>query len=90
MLVRWGEHGNSKYSPLGRYLAELDPGTDSVRLTFGQIEGIIRASLPASALVHRSWWANQWEQNHSSQWMHVGWRARHVSLKDRVIVFGRA
>ena len=39
-----------KYDPLGRYFDGLETGKVNVRLSFGQVEGILRAPLPASAL----------------------------------------
>ncbi len=46
-------------------------------LTFGQIEGILGAVLPASARHHQAWWANQKSGGSHVQpqsWLPAGWR----------------
>ncbi len=46
-----------KYSPLEEYLRNLPAGQREVKLSFTQIEGILKSKLPASAQ-EQSWWAN--------------------------------
>jgi hypothetical protein len=60
----------SKYSPLQEFLQNSDKTT--VTLTFQEIERILNASLPASALNHSTWWANNTTQ-HAKAWLEAGW-----------------
>ena len=65
----------SMYDPLRDYLAG-QPG-DSCTLTFGDVEGIIRRSLPGSARRannYKSWWANDKTHVQAASWMRAGWR----------------
>ena len=48
-----------KYEPLRSFLKRVSQNTREVSLSFDEIEVILRAPLPASAMSHRPWWANQ-------------------------------
>ena len=48
-----------KYEPLRSFLQRVSQSTKEVSLSFDEIEVILRAPLPASAMSHRPWWANQ-------------------------------
>jgi hypothetical protein len=81
--------GSSRYDPLRRYLAER---TDAViRLSFAEIEQIIRGPLPASARRHRPWWANERSGSHvhASAWMGAGRRTANVDLNGGFVEFIR-
>lgn len=63
------------YDPLRAYLAG-QPG-DSCTLTFGDVEEIIRRSLPSSARRannYKAWWANDKTHVQAASWMRAGWR----------------
>ena len=63
------------YDPLRAYLAG-QPG-DTCTLTFGDVEEIIRHSLPSSARRannYKSWWANDKTHVQAASWMRAGWR----------------
>ena len=65
----------SMYDPLRDYLAG-QPG-DSCTLTFGDVEEIIRCSLPSGARRannYKSWWANDKTHVQAASWMRAGWR----------------
>lgn len=47
----------STYYPLYRWL-QTRPGPEA-RLTFGQIEEILKRNLPESAKLYTAWWANE-------------------------------
>ncbi len=68
-----------KYEPLRRYLAAQVGET--VTLTFAEIEGLIGASLPASA-EQRSWWVNRTDGGlpQMRAWQRAGWRVSTVGL----------
>lgn len=61
-----------KYLPLAEYLTGLEQ--NEIRLSFSDIEGIIGAPLPRSALDHDAWWANS-RSNDSHTWAHLWLRA---------------
>ena len=75
-----------KYWPLGRYLA-AQPGT-TVTLTFGAIERLISAPLPASAQ-QRQWWSNARRLPYTRVWLDAGWRVVAVDEPGRTVTFGR-
>jgi hypothetical protein len=47
----------AKYEPLGRYLGFLS--MRYIVLTFSEIQEIVSAPLPASAVKYPEWWANE-------------------------------
>ena len=61
-----------KYGPLGRYFDGLETGKVSVRLSFSQVEGILRAPVPAFAFLRLAWWAIDWRQSHAVAWLPAG------------------
>lgn len=80
----------AKYDPLRTYLKEHSG--DRITLSFGEVESILGAKLPASAHTHRAWWANQSTKGHpeSDAWMNGGWEVEEVSLAASTVVFCRA
>ena len=78
----------SKYSALGDYLKHQR--RDVVPMTFGEIEKIIGAKLPASAHKHRPWWSNN-VNNHvnAKVWLEAGFESGHVDIPARKLVFRR-
>ena len=71
-----------KYTPLEQYLHDLPPHQKEVILSFAQIEGIIRAKLPASAYEERRWWDHETEGNHVNlrAWANAGWKVESVDF----------
>ena len=60
-------------------------------LSFEEIEGIIGKSLPVSAVRHRSFWANDFQDHHSHarSWMQAGYRVAYVDREQKVVRFER-
>jgi hypothetical protein len=60
-------------------------------LSFEEIESIIGKSLPVSAVRHRSFWANDFQDHHSHarSWMHAGYRVAYVDREQKVVRFER-
>lgn len=60
-------------------------------MTFEDIESIIGAQLPQSAVKHRAFWANDNQDHHSHarSWMHAGYRVAYVDRDEKVIRFER-
>lgn len=78
----------SVYAALANWLKEQQ--VNKVLLSFEQVEGILKRSLPASALELRAWWANdRVAHTHSVLWLNAGWRVESVSLSDRWVKFSR-
>ena len=48
-----------KYEPLELHLRAIPSVTREVTISFPELERILGAPLPASALTHRPWWGNQ-------------------------------
>jgi hypothetical protein len=78
-----------KYAPLRQHL-ERRNGRPEL-LTFEDIEAILGAGLPPSALRHRSFWANDNEGHHShaSAWRDAGYRVAWIDRNERVVRFER-
>jgi hypothetical protein len=65
------------YDALAAYLAHLSAETDEIRLTFEQVEGILRRPLPVGAWHYRTWWAFPGGARVPAQvqaWRMAGWR----------------
>jgi CBS domain-containing protein len=83
-----------KYAALNAWLAEqstyASPGT-LITVSMGDIEPLIKDSLPKSAREHRSWWANEPSSGRQSlAWMSAGWKVEDVDFNNGVISFRRA
>jgi hypothetical protein len=75
----------SSYQPLVDHLAHCC--SDTVTLTFEQIEGILGRELPVSARTYRRWWGRG--KSHARAWTDLGWRARPVDIPARRVTFSR-
>ena len=77
----------AKYEPLKGYLKFRAAFTDSVRLSFAQIDGIIGDNLPLEAYRSESWWANHPSSVHAKAWLDAGWETSEVNLKEGYVIF---
>jgi len=78
----------SKYSALGDHLKRQP--RDAVPMTFGEIEKIIGAKLPASAHQHRPWWSNNPDRHVITKvWLDAGFQSEQVDISGRKLVFRR-
>lgn len=79
-----------KYDPLIDHLRSATE--DTLVLSFSDIEGIIQATLPDTALGSPTWWANS-RTNDSHTWSHewqaAGWRAQ-AKLSEATVTFTRS
>ncbi len=76
-----------KYQRLYTHLCALK--TQEWRTSFREIEAIIGFELPASARLHRPWWANQSRGNGHSQslaWSVAGWETAEVDMEDETLL----
>lgn len=78
-----------KYKPLQAHL-ERRKGRPEM-LSFEDIEEIIGKQLPKSAVVHRSFWANdnQEENGPARAWTRAGYRVAYVDREQKVVRFER-
>ncbi|MGQ9538823.1 MAG: DUF7662 domain-containing protein [Candidatus Bathycorpusculaceae bacterium] len=76
-----------KYEALTSYLRFRASFTDSVRLSFAQIDGIIGDNLPMNAYRSEAWWENSPNTAHAKAWLDAGWETSEVNLKEGYVVF---
>ena len=79
-----------KYQRLYTHLCRL--GTQEWSTSFGEIESIIGFELPASARLHRPWWANQSSGGGHSQalaWSVAGWETADVDMDAETLLLRR-
>ncbi len=81
----------SKYEPLFDHLAYLPPHMKRTLLTFDEIEAILQARLPLTALKREQWWANDATHAQAQAWMLAGWETSDAAnnLRKRRMVFVR-
>jgi hypothetical protein len=79
----------SKYGGLGGYLKFRGSFTDTVKLGFARIDGIIGDNLPMDAYKNMKWWDNVPSNVHAKAWLEAGWETREVNLKEGYVVFKR-
>ncbi len=78
----------SKYSTLGEFL--LTSVKDTIKLSFSDIEAILRFTLPKSARKFRTWWANDRTHSHAKNgWLAYGWRVTEIDFTNQLIHFRR-
>jgi len=71
-----------KYEPLELHLRATPSKVREVTLSFSEVERILGAPLPASALSHRQWWENQRDSKTRPQaqaWLAAGFVVDTVS-----------
>ena len=79
-----------KYQRLHAHLC--GPRTQEWKTSFGEIEAILGFELPASARLHRPWWANQSSGNGHSQalaWGIAGWETAEVDMDAETLLLRR-
>ena len=77
--------GGKKYRYLSDYLHNAAEG--AVRLTFNEIEQIVKEKLPSSAYQHRAFWANTESHSIAISWMSVGYRTVEVDIANQYVLF---
>ena len=77
-----------KYEPLTEFLCRQS--RDVVRMSFDEIERVIGARLPPSAMQHRAWWSNNPENNVMTKaWKDAGFESEDVDMRGRRVAFRR-
>lgn len=78
----------SRYEPLADYLKHH--GSNSIPMSFTEVEGVLGRSLPPSAYKHRPWWANEARgHSHAKAWLEAGYETAQVDMENRKLVFKR-
>lgn len=77
----------NKYEALTSYLRFRAAFTDTVKLSFAQIDGIIGDNLPLTAYRSTEWWENSPSNVHAKAWVNAGWKVEEVNLKEAYVVF---
>jgi hypothetical protein len=84
------ENNLGKYALLADYFNQLT--SNSVILSFQDIEMILGNTLPASAHKYAAWWANS-KSNDSHVWSHIwikaGWKVNQLNLSESEVEFSR-
>ena len=76
-----------KYDPLGAYLRSRN--TETVPLSFAEIEKIVGFKLPKSRM-YPAWWSNNPTNNvMTNEWLSAGYRTEQVDIEGRKLVFRR-
>lgn len=83
--------GDRKYTPLERWLGQLDPSVSTFRIIFEHVETLLDTALPpaASALNANVWWANNRGFVQAIAWLRAGWRVARIDLGYREVTFER-
>ncbi len=77
----------SKYDPLGTFLRKQR--TETVRMSFSQIEKLTGSKLPASAR-YRAWWSNNtFNSVMTKVWLDAGFKSEQVDIDGGTLVFRR-
>jgi hypothetical protein len=77
----------SKYAGLQGYLEFRGAFTNTVKLGFARIDGIIGDNLPIEAFRNERWWQNTSTHVHARAWLQAGWEAYEVNLKEGYVIF---
>jgi len=79
----------SKYESLCSYLGSLRQ-VKRLRVTFSEIEGILKFKLPRSAITYAAWWSNDATgHSHAKAWLDAGWRTADVDVAGRKVTLVR-
>ena len=77
-----------KYDQFESYLRNQP--WDEVRITFAEIEHIMRAKLPESAKQYRAWWSNNPSNSGLTRaWLNAGYLSEQVDLPGEKLVLRR-
>ncbi|RKQ13332.1 DUF7662 domain-containing protein [Ureibacillus endophyticus] len=73
-----------RYVLLQHYL--MNVSANEIKLSFSEIESIIKESLPASAYKYPAWWGNtERSQKHAVTWLHAGYKIKEINFGNYVI-----
>lgn len=76
---------SKKYRFLSDYLHENNE--PRIKLSFSEIEDILKFKLPDSATTHRAFWANTTSHSIALSWLSVNYSVVEVNLEEKYITF---
>lgn len=79
--------GSKKYRFLSDYLHESN--LPQVKLSFQEIEDILKFKLPDSAATHRAFWANTTSHSIALSWLSVNYLVVEANLDEQYVIFER-
>lgn len=77
--------GSKKYRFLSDYLHQSN--SPRVKLSYGEIEDILKFKLPDSAAMHRAFWANTTSHSIALSWLSVNYSVVEANLEEKYIIF---
>jgi hypothetical protein len=77
----------SKYAGLESHLKFRAAFTDTVKLKFARIDGLIGSNLPMDAYRDPAWWSNASSSIHAKAWLNAGWEVQEANLKEGTVTF---
>lgn len=77
--------GSKKYRFLSDYLHESN--LSRVKLSYSEIEDILKFKLPDSAASHRAFWANTTSHSIALSWLSVNYSVVEANLDEKYIIF---
>ena len=74
-----------KYTPLENYLRDRPGNQNEVKLSFAEIERILKSKLPPSAYESQKWWEHETEGNHVNKrsWSSAGWKIESLDVNEK-------
>ncbi len=79
----------SKYDGLTKHLKFRAAFTNTVRLEFARIDGLIGSNLSIEAYRSEAWWSNSPSSSHAKGWLEAGWEVQEVNLKEGHVIFNK-
>jgi hypothetical protein len=77
----------SKWAGLEGHLKFRAAFTNTVKLTFARIDGLIGSNLPMAAYRDVAWWSNTSSSIHAKAWLDAGWDVQEVNFKEGYVAF---
>ena len=77
----------SEWAGLESHLKFRAAFTNTVKLTFARIDGLIGTNLPMNAYRDQTWWSNASSSIHTKAWLNAGWEVQEVNFKEGFVVF---
>ena len=77
--------GSKKYRFLSDYLHQSN--SPRVKLSYSEIEDILKFKLPDSAATHRAFWANTTSHSVALSWLSVNFSVVEANLEEKYIIF---
>ena len=77
----------SEWAGLEGHLKFRAAFTDTVKLKFARIDGLIGGNLPMAAYRDQAWWSNTSSSLHAKAWLNAGWEVQEVNFKEGYATF---